>query len=227
MKIDWRPYDPFEAASNPNLFGTGVFSFDDYLTSTVIFLETEKKKYEKRVEELESQNDTEDTPIDLQIAYFELQGFSELENTIFSSFFVMIYSYLESELTQYCHDLEKHAPKEQLWSDISGRQNILDRVKEYLTKVQKFDFPSNSPEWEKIRNFTNLRNCIVHNQGRLNDSFKEEQREKLSQFIQGKNSKIKLQDDKCMIDREFCSDALDTIRKFLLSVAAAKKLQLQ
>ncbi len=222
MKIDWQPYDPYEAAMNPNLFGTG--SFDDYLTSTVDFLESEKKKYEKRVEELASQSDAEDTSIDLQIAYFELQSFSQLENAIFSSFFVMIYSYVESELTQYCRDLGKHSPKERLWSDISKRHNTLDRVKEYLSKVQKIDFPSNSPEWRKIQNFTNLRNCIVHNQGRLNGSFREEQREKLLLYIQEKNSRIKLEDDRCIIDREFCSDALDTIKKFLLSVAAAKKL---
>jgi len=193
------------------------------LANTVVFLDSEKKKYEERVNELELQRDSEDEPIELQIADLELQGFPEFENTIFSSFFVMVYSYFESELMQYCRDLEKQNPKEISWSDISD-QNILEKAKEYLTKVQKIEFPSNSPEWEKIRNFTNLRNCIVHNQGRVDNSFNEKQRVKLSKFIEGKNSKIKLEDRKCVLDYEFCSDALEIIKKFLFSVAAAKKL---
>ncbi len=222
MKIDWRPYDPFEVASNPTLLGSSLFSFDDYLSITVKFLETEKRKYEQRVSELETENTSDDEPFELQIAQFELQGFSAFENTIFSSFFIMLYSYLETELTQYCLDIEKNAPKEKSWSDISERKNTLERVKEYLTKVQNLNFPSKSPEWEKIRNFTNLRNCIVHNQGRINSLREGQQKEKLIKFIQSKNSKIKLEFETCIIGQDFCIDALKKIKKFLSLVAESK-----
>lgn len=224
MKIDWRPYEPFEVASNPILLGSSLFSFDDYLSMTVNFLEIERRKYEQKVSKLETETALENERFDLQVAYFELQGFSVFENTIFSSFFIMLYSYLETELTQYYLDIEKNTPKEQLWSDISERKNTLDRVKEYLTKVQNFNFPSKSLEWEKIRNFTNLRNCIVHNQGRINSFREGQQKEKLLKFIQSKNSKIKLEADTCIIGQEFCLEALKTTKKFLSLVAEIERV---
>ena len=219
MKIIWRPEekDPFYVASNYSSFWTGIFSFDDYLENTIAFLDREKKKYEEKAEELQSQPISDENCWDLEYATFELQGFPELESTILSSFFIMIYSYLESELSQYCFELDRRYPKEIRWKDFKNK-NTLTRTQKYLQNVQQINFPDDSSEWCDIREFNRLRNCLVHNQGIVNNSLNDYK--KVLQDI--KKHSIELVDGRCVISSEFCSEALKVIKNFLYEVGPAK-----
>ncbi len=165
-------------------------------------------------------DDFEQLPSEPEYDFSRLASILEFENTLYSSFFVMIYFYLESELTRHCRDLEKKYQEKLALSDIVG--SGVQRAITYLVKVHHVDFSlGSSREWEKIQNYNVLRNCIVHNQGRLDEGFDKNQREKLLRFIQKPTSKLQKKHSLCILSKDFCLDALDTIKSFLHSVLFA------
>lgn len=210
------------------IFYAGFSSFYDYLETIVDFLESERQKHNQSIDEINekinsgeivSSGASEQMPPELEYDYYRLERVSEFENNLFTSFFVMIYFHLEAELTRRCHELEKRNHEKLLLSDIVG--NGVQKAITYLVKVHRFEISTgNSPEWEKIQNFNLLRNCIVHNQGKLDEGFS--QREKLLKFIQKPNSKLELANNYCVLNKDFCLDALDTIKAFLYLVMFSK-----
>ena len=212
------------------VFETGFSSYYDYLETIVNFLESEKGKHNQSIDEIsqkiesgeiEISDDLNQMPPQLQYDYDRLSSIFEFENTLLSSFFVTIYFHLESELTRHCRSLEKKSQEKLSLSDIVG--SGVQRAITYLVKVHRIDFSlGNSPEWEKIQNYNILRNCIVHNQGRLDESLEKGHRDKLLKFIQKPNSKLQLEDSWCILNKEFCLEALDTIKEFLYSVTFAE-----
>ena len=215
-----------------------VFDLDfrpyyDYLDTIVNFLETEGEKRNQDVNEIKQkiesgleEPDDGQRPAELdELDYYShrLSDIYEFKNILFSSFFVTIYFYLESEITSHCRNLEKENKENLSFSDIAGN-GILARAKTYLTKVHRIDFSfETSPEWGRIKNYTRLRNCIVHNQGRLDEGFEKGQRDKLSKFIHQPDSKLQLIDSWCILNKEFCLEALDTINAFLYSITFARQ----
>jgi hypothetical protein len=210
------------------IFDAGFSSFYDYLETIVNFLESEKEKHNQSIDEISkkissgeivSSGDFEQMPPELEYDYYGLERVSGFQNNLFTSFFVMIYFHLEAELTRRCHELEKRNQEKLVLSDIVG--SGVQKAITYLVKVHRFEISTGTnPEWEKIQNFNLLRNCIVHNQGKLDEGFS--QREKLLKFIQKPNSKLELANDFCVLNKDFCLDALDTIKTFLYSVMFAK-----
>ncbi|HGF7231851.1 hypothetical protein [Vibrio cholerae] len=53
-------------------------------------------------------------------------------------------------------------------NDIAGKG--LERSTKYLEKVCGFDVYKTSPEWQKIKGIQELRNAIVHQNGKINDA---------------------------------------------------------
>jgi hypothetical protein len=210
------------------IFDAGFSSYYDYLETVVIFLESERQKHNQSIDEINEKIssgeiavpvDLEQMPPALEYDYCGLERVSEFESTLFSSFFVTVYFYLESELTRHCYDLEKRNKEKLELSDIVGTG--VQRAMTYLIKVHHIELSlGNSPEWEKIQNFSILRNCIVHNQGRLDEGFG--QREKLIKFIQKPSSRLQLEETRCILNKEFCLDALNTVKAFLYSTMFAK-----
>ncbi len=224
---------------NEATFYLVLSSYYDYLETITNFLESEREKQNQSFtemietrEEIEGEiveidnaiflDDVEQAQVDVDLEHYSyrLANVVEFENTIFSSFFVTIYFYLESELTRYCRDLEKKHQEKLSLSDIVG--NGVQRAITYLVKVQHIDFSlGNSKEWEKIQNYNVLRNCIVHNQGMLDESFDKNQREKLLKFIQRPNSNLQVKYKLCILNKDFCLESLDTIKLFLHSILFA------
>jgi hypothetical protein len=53
------------------------------------------------------------------------------------------------------------------FNSINGKG--IEKVKVYLSDVVKLDFPSNSPEWQRISDYQNVRNCFAHSEGIVDD----------------------------------------------------------
>lgn|SRR5574341_806777 len=212
------------------MFQSGFASFYDYLETIVNFLDNERQSHNQSIDEISKKlssgeikppDDPGRMPPELEFDYYRLERISEFENILFSSFFVSVYFYLESELTKHCGDLQRKNQEPLSLSDIVG--SGVQRAMTYLVKVHHIELSlDNNPEWKKIQNYNLLRNCIVHNQGRLDDGF-ERGKEKLLRFIQEPDSKLKLVDTWCVLDKDFCLEALNTIQAFLHSVIFAKK----
>jgi len=211
-------------------FHSGFVSFYEYLETMVFFLENESKTQNERISviyekirsgKISSQYDPHQIPPELNDQLFRLQSISEFENILFDSFFVALYFHLESELIRHCRYLEKQYPTGLSLTDIVG--NGVQRAIAYLVKVHHLEISlEKNSEWEKIQNDNYLRNCIVHNQGRVDDGFEKSQREKLLKFIQRSNSKLQFSDTWCVLNKDFCLVAIETIEQFLHSVVFAK-----
>jgi hypothetical protein len=212
------------------LFQLEMPSFDAYLETISRFLKGETKNHLEEIsdfkEELKSGKIVlDDEPGEL--TYEDhlndlLKDINEFESILLNSFFVTIYGFLESQLMQRCRELEQHSKGVALSiSEIRGKGSV-EKAMIYLIKVQRIDFSlNNGPEWERIQNFNRLRNCIVHNEGRLDDGLKEG-RDKLEKFIRQKGSNLHLNDPYIILTQEFCKKAWETIEEFLWLVSQAE-----
>ncbi|MCP2518911.1 hypothetical protein NLC26_03300 [Candidatus Aminicenantes bacterium AC-708-M15] len=132
-------------------------------------------------------------------------------NIMRSSFFVTIYTLLEYKLIFICNYY--YLCKKLNLPDPSTlkKEKGIFRARKYLKKHVKVSFPDGHPSWRKIRFYNLLRNFIVHNFGRLNDSKKAK---KLETFIE-KSSKLSLDCSReIWIDKSFCFDVITTIENF-------------
>jgi hypothetical protein len=207
--------------------------FNAYLETICEFLKAETKKHHEDIEDFREQirsgkivpdDKPDEMPWEQQyeehIDYL-INEIEEYENILLKSFFVTIYGFLESQLMQRCRTLEQ-LNKDVTLSISEIRGEGVNKAITYLIKVQHIDLSlSNNLEWERIQNYNALRNCIVHNEGRLDDGLKEG-RDKLEKFINRKDSNLHLYDSHIIFTQEFCKQAWKTIEEFLWLVSEAE-----
>jgi len=125
--------------------------------------------------EIESGVDDLEFQIDLQLArYDSIYGpgiHADIERYFSSllrrSLFVTAYSIFEDSLYRKCKSIQKNLYSTKYSVDLRYK-GIKEMVKDYLMGELglKLDL-SSSPEWNDITTYIKLRNCIVHNSGRL------------------------------------------------------------
>jgi hypothetical protein len=181
------------------LFEKEIHFFKDYLETLEEFLRTEVSTltqnletldlgYEPLPEQRDGARDEDDYEAEHEEYYEpsprqvedqlrdrldEIDGFA---NLLRSSFFVSLYSFLESRLKKECQS-RKSAHIAATLSDISGHKNELDRFKKYFAEVLQIYFPGDTTQWQEIQNYRVLRNCIVHTRGTLSDFKKKTKRD--------------------------------------------------
>jgi len=204
--------------------------FEQYLEVMEGFLETEAQKYRERLKDLREETRagkritqpsfvTEEDVINL-----DLQMLDHFTNILRKSFFVGLYTFLESRLMEICRS-QKRADSSQPLSDIPGKG--IYKAKTYLVKVLGINFPfDTNPEWKEIQDYyRRLRNCIVHNEGRLDEGMKsKEDLEALRDYVARKQT-LSLPGKEIILHRDFCKEALDTIRKFFDSLLTSTNVQ--
>lgn len=129
-----------------------------------------------------------------------------------NSLFIAIYSYLESTLGNLARQEERSNPQEVAMKDIKERV-IIDRYRKYLKEVQGIDFPDQSREWQKIRTYQKIRNFIVHNGGRVDDSHKHAKC--IRNFIEQNSDLVLIDQDQVYVSRQGNLDFIDTLDSFL------------
>jgi hypothetical protein len=149
----------------------------------------------------------------------ELEITVSFPNILRKSFFVNLYSFLESTLKQKCHDLERQGGQLLLLKEIAGRG--IQRAMVYLIKVQGIPLSlGESSHWERIQNYRRLRNCIVHNEGKLDE--RAPARAQLEAFVD-REPGLYLSGDEIVLSADFCSKAIDTVEGFLVQVFLATR----
>jgi hypothetical protein len=215
------------------LFKFEIGVFRAYLMTMERFLEDEAQQLNKEIEELQVNNDTEsldirpspeeddETGFDVGFIVFHLEDrlttIDEFTNMLRSSFFVSLYSYLESRLVNECRArTNEHTLI--TFSDLAG-QSDLDKTKMYFAKVLRTYFPSDTPEWQKIQNYRRVRNCIVHRRNRLDDKRDAE----LYRYIrENKDCNLRIVGEEVFLDAQFCNEAYETIETFLMRLLSSK-----
>ncbi len=83
-----------------------------------------------------------------------------------NSFFVMCLSFVEDKLENICDNLKNEHKKKLGWRDIRG--DVWDKANLYIETLTG-EAPKSIKVWEKIKTHQKLRNCIVHENGKLQD----------------------------------------------------------
>lgn len=156
--------------------------------------------------------ETSDNPLDDEL--LSNQEIDEFTNLMRSSFFVSLYSYLEAWLNNECRESQKENLQTKIsLDDIHGAG--IHRAKLYMLKVLDTSFPfDDDPSWEQIQWFSKIRNCIVHNEGKVRDKdlkkYIENQPELRCEMFSGYEYVI--------LEEGFCEKAIAVIGAFLRSL---------
>jgi hypothetical protein len=212
-----------------------VIYYSDYLSSLERFLENEAKilderydaKMRKVIEGKERVNCGDYTlPGQLSkeergaLEYFFFEEEHKLEdifpNMLRRSFFVAIYSLIEMQLNEICRKQERTkglpVPLEKVKKP---PDQSIRRAREYLVGVAKIRFPESS-EWDELLKYQKLRNRIVHNEGKLKGMRKQEDKEKLKQYIEDSHDFLALNSDgdEIIFRKGFCEKVLQVSHRF-------------
>jgi len=128
-------------------------------------------------------------------------------NIVRKSLFLSAYNFLEALLNWGCNFREEKWNLNISLNDLNGKG--VNRARKYLIKVMNIGFPD-APHWQEIQNYNKLRNCIVHNDGKLVGTSDEEV---LKKYIEN-NSYLKIDFGEVFIERGFCENVFETIEKF-------------
>ena len=148
------------------------------------------------------------------------------------SHFVATYSFLEQELKVLCemtHHLSKKKAKNaftewvyqmllrlgistQITPNPKFRGDYIGSARKYLSKYRGIFFPKNSANWNNIRSYQKIRNCIVHESGLLSNQVQH----KLSSFLLG-NGNITINGlGYVILDEEFCLEFAKVVERFFI-----------
>ena len=223
-----RHQDSFSVFIGLYALGNRIALHQQYLEDLENFLESEKQQYQEDLEKV--------PPVDIRLVdiipvddefkeemyqqahaqhYYEdkLEALDEFARMLRKSFFVSLYTFLESQFNEECRARRQEKNTQLVLSDISG--SGIGRAKKYLAKVLEVDFPfASSLEWQEIRKYQQVRNCMVHSDGAL-EGMGQDKIDKLKQYIDSKPT-LSLSGNRIMIHSGFCEEALQTIGRFLL-----------
>jgi uncharacterized protein YutE (UPF0331/DUF86 family) len=199
--------------------------FDNYLHMMEKFLESHIDSWEKELEQYPKDYKPNPDQIyqigemtvkvdpvaeDIREIKDRIRELEEYANLLRKSFFISLYTFLETRLNQECVRRAKYSIDTTIaLSDLYGRG--IDRAKTYLVKVLGSTFPfGTSQEWEEIKQYAKLRNSIVHNDGKIKKYNLQKYVEKHDElYFDGYPGKW------VFLTKGFCRTALSTIESFL------------
>lgn len=79
---------------------------------------------------------------------------------------ITLYSFLEFELNKLCEELKDKNDLELSLKDLKG--DGIERASSYLRKVIKLSWDNSRGVWSEIKKIQNIRNKIVHHDGKIN-----------------------------------------------------------
>lgn len=128
--------------------------FTDYLESIEVFFQQEDSKLDEWIQTLKDKgNDPMET-------WGDFYWLTNKKNLMRMSLFLSLYAFLESILNEICIFEQIQRDIKLSVSELSHKG--IERSKVYFNKVIEIDFPSNSHNWQKIKNYQKLRNHLTH-----------------------------------------------------------------
>lgn len=95
-------------------------------------------------------------------------------------------------------------------SDIKGAG--IEKTHIYLTKVCGLEMPTNSIQWQNIKNCNHIRNCIVHNGGDIEEYPKKAE---LRKVIESFEHIYERGNYRIYLDRDFCTGLINDMEWIL------------
>lgn len=139
-----------------------------------------------------------------------------LPNYFNSSSLLLIFAMLEDTSRELGKVAKKLAGTSLSINDIY-EQNDVKKVKIYLEKHIGIDFSEVEELWFKIDNYTQVRNCIIHRNSKINDNGSKSTK-KLIEHLE-KENRIEFEKEKFSInDPEYVKEFLNTSQSFIYHI---------
>lgn len=126
---------------------------------------------------------------------------------------VTLYTFLESSMNNLCRNLFRLKKYNVDLSDLRGEGIVRARL--YLMKLADVDFELLNGDWSRLLGLNSIRNCLVHNEGRIKGSKSEV---KLMNNVDNTIGVYSNHNSEIIIEREYIDNCIDTIENFLLAL---------
>lgn len=142
--------------------------------------------------------------------HFEHTLTTNLRNSVIISLVI----FLESELQNFCSALHKVLMLKVTYSEFKG--SILDQFKTYI-KLAGLEIDFESQIWQSLKEVVELRNCIVHYSGWLEDWHgRKFNRSNSIESLSKKFNSIQIDENKLVVlDKKACEDCILIIKNFI------------
>ena len=180
-QLDWNPFD---IASNEFLLElTHYYSYMEVMSD---FVNKEKRKLLSEIEQtkkkIRSGKIKEDQiPVEVEYESYFVCQLSQFSNTLFTSFFIALYSHFETTAVRYCKRAVPEPKIEYIEHTIGCLKKGTDEKEQKELEELK----------QSITNIRRLRNCIVHNPGEK-ENCRDNQKEAIEFFIR-RNSHLRIE----------------------------------
>lgn len=216
---------PFELWLNINI---RLSLFREYLKSMGDFIDEQRESHHAKIadilhgenltqEEMDFYDDLVNHGLDPIVNEESSLGqLLDFENLLSRSLVIGMYSYLESGLLARCRVLEETETSPIKLRDMAGQG--ITKAMNYLIKVHNVGVSLGSDtNWSKIQKYRDLRNCLVHEEGRIGGDT-QAQRQLLTYLHNENHLSLSENGTEIIIFREFCEDVLHVIGRFLYSI---------
>lgn len=144
-----------------------------------------------------------------EVNYLEQLFEEDLVPTMRYSFIVFLHTVLETQLCSFCDSMQREHRLNIGLGDIRG--SGIDQARIYLTKLVGIKICDYS-EWEHLRIFQTVRNCIVHTYGHIN--FHDSRHNKIQEIASKQLGLTIAHSGRIAIDAYFCQQHLNHIQTF-------------
>ncbi|HFG1852670.1 TPA: hypothetical protein ACGF2G_003665, partial [Vibrio cholerae] len=127
-----------------------------------------------------------------------------------ASTLLMIYSFLEHSMMRICSIYEEKLNIPLSVNELSG--NGIHRCQMYLSKFSGFEFSDKSikRDWDFLKFFNQLRNCLAHEEGYLSD------KSKIKRSTINGTKGLSMYNDTILISHDYVLRAFDVAERFLI-----------
>lgn len=95
---------------------------------------------------------------------------SQIENTATYSLIPSCYMLFETNLVAFANIAKQHYSLNLKYNELNGGKT--EKIKNYLSKLANINI-SKINSWNSLKDLEKIRNCIIHNEGKVNDEFKD------------------------------------------------------
>jgi hypothetical protein len=128
---------------------------------------------------------------------------------------ISLVTLLEIELQNYCIELQRALSLKIKYDEFKG--SILAQFKTYTSKLANLNIEFENQLWSNLRDVVELRNCIIHFDGYVEDWYgRKFNRVASIENLTKKFSSIEIDDREIIIlDKNACKDCIDIVEKFI------------
>jgi hypothetical protein len=162
-------------------------------------------------------NDEEEQSLHFnEVTYVEQLFEEDIFPTMRYSFVVFLHTIFETRLRGFCVGMQRQRKLPIALTDLQG--SAVDQASSYLTKLVGVPV-STFQEWQHLRRFQAIRDCIVHRYGYLN--LQDTRHDSIRQFANSSTDISISSEDRIILTREFCERHLTNIHDFFKRLIAA------